>query len=97
MKQSGVILISNPDSGQQLQELPTVACVHCGFNWVPQPGSGKVRGWCTRCNGPVCGPGCAECVPKEQQMLNMEMGRAPRTPGPTQVNVPSVPWFSGGF
>lgn len=32
----------------------------------------KVRGFCLRCNGPICGPGCAECVPTEQLLENYE-------------------------
>lgn len=34
----------------------------------------KMRGWCSRCNGPVCGPACAECVPQERLLENMEQG-----------------------
>lgn len=36
----------------------------------------KVRGFCQRCNGYVCGPGCAKCVPTEQLLENYEKGRA---------------------
>lgn len=87
MKESGVIILSDPDSGRQLQEIPTIQCVHCSRHWVSQPGSGRIRGWCTRCNGPVCGPGCAECVPKERQLENMEAGLPANVPGPLQVPV----------
>lgn len=34
-----------------------------------------MRGWCMNCNGPLCGPGCAACVPTEQLLENYEKGR----------------------
>ncbi len=34
-----------------------------------------VRGFCLRCNGPICGPNCVECVPEEQLLENLEHGR----------------------
>jgi hypothetical protein len=27
------------------------------------------------CAGPVCGPGCAECIPTDLLLENMEQGR----------------------
>lgn len=56
----------------------TLRCVHCGGHWIMQPGSGRVRGFCTRCMGVVCGMRqCFSCVPEEQMLLNMEAaGRA---------------------
>lgn len=51
----------------------TLQCVHCGGHWIRQPGSGRVRGFCTRCQGVVCGErNCWECVPEELMLLNME-------------------------
>lgn len=45
-------------------ERDTLQCVHCMKHWVVQPGSGRRRGWCTRCNGPLCGAQeCFTCVP----------------------------------
>lgn len=91
MKPAGYVLTSDPDSGQQRQEIPAYQCVHCGFTWTPQPGSGIERGWCMKCNGPICGRGCADsCVPKEQQLLNIEAGLPANTPG--KIVVPSA-WF----
>lgn len=55
--------------------MATLRCVHCGGHWVPRPGSGIVRGYCTRCAGPVCGAACAACVPLEQMLDNIEKGR----------------------
>jgi hypothetical protein len=32
-----------------------------------------MRGFCTRCSGPVCGPDCAgQCIPQEQMLEAME-------------------------
>ena len=53
----------------------TLQCKHCGKHWIPQPGSGRVRGWCMNCHGPICGPGCATCVPEEALLENYEKGR----------------------
>lgn len=57
----------------------TVSCCHCGYTWVFQPGSGRRRGFCLRCNHITCGRECCErmgCVPQEQQIENMEAFRA---------------------
>lgn len=34
-----------------------------------------VRGFCPNCNGYVCGPQCAACVPEELYLENLEKGR----------------------
>jgi hypothetical protein len=52
----------------------TVQCVHCGRHWVAVKGSGKVRGWCFKCNGPFCGPGCTDCYPMEKRLTDYEKG-----------------------
>jgi hypothetical protein len=69
----GVITITEPD--KPVIEAATLCCCHCGKHWVPQPGSGRIRGFCQNCCGPVCGPGCADCVPVEQYLENIEQGR----------------------
>lgn len=33
------------------------------------------RWYCGKCNGPICGPGCAVCVPVEQLLENIERNR----------------------
>jgi hypothetical protein len=71
----GLITISDPGADKPLREIKTVQCVHCGGHWIPQPGSGRMRGWCQNCNGFVCGPQCAECVHVEQMLDNIENGR----------------------
>lgn len=76
---NGYLEARDPNSGKVVYEAATLRCVHCGGHWVPQPGSGRVRGFCARCNGPFCGPGCQKCVPAEQQLENMEAGIDART------------------
>lgn len=72
---SGHIFVSSHD-GPNLS-LDTIRCVHCGTHWVHQPGSGKVRGFCQKCNGFFCGPNCIECVPLEARLEIMEGTRNP--------------------
>ena len=86
-RQAGEITISDPGSDKPLSTEATLQCVHCGRHFRLQPGSGRVRGFCSRCNGPVCGPDCAECVPAEQQLENMEAGRPILTTRPLIVPV----------
>lgn len=61
------------DWGKRI-EGETVRCVHCGGHFLKSPGSGKLRGFCTRCNGFLCGPQCAECVPIEMYLERLEAG-----------------------
>lgn len=48
-----------------------------------------VRGFCLNCDGPICGPGCAACIPEEQMLENIEAGR-PTDHKPIRVNVPRL-------
>ncbi len=82
--QGGELVIIDPDM-DQTTSLPTIQCVHCGMHWVSQPGSGKTRGFCMRCNGPVCGKKCAVCVPFEKQLEAREAGQ------PWKSNLPGNP------
>ena len=82
-----MITLSDPESDRIIEQMPTLQCCHCGFTWAYQPGSGRIRGWCMKCHGPVCGPRCAECVPKERQLENIEAGRPLKTPSPAMVQV----------
>lgn len=75
MRESGTIIVVDPGTDKPLLEVGTLQCCHCGGHWIPAPGSGRIRGFCQRCHGPVCGPGCAECVPVEQYLENVEQGR----------------------
>lgn len=74
-RDAGLIIVSDPGADKPILEIGTVQCVHCGCHYPVRPGSGKIRGFCMRCNGPICGPGCAECVPTEQMLENIEKGR----------------------
>jgi hypothetical protein len=71
----GIATIYDPDADRPVLEQGTVQCVHCSGHFAVKPGSGKVRGWCHNCCGPVCGPQCAACVPFQQMLENMEKGR----------------------
>ena len=70
---SGYVVVTSPDGG--LEEADTLQCVHCGCHWKMEPGSGKIRGYCHSCAGPICGPKCKVCVPAEQRLENIEQGR----------------------
>ena len=83
----GLITFIDPGSDKMVQEIKTLQCVHCGGVWYPRPGSGRIRGWCMNCNGVVCGPGCAECIPTDLLLTNMEKGR-PLDFKPIIVSVP---------
>lgn len=63
--------------GKVVVEVETAQCVHCGGHFPLRPGSGRVRGYCANCAGPVCGPQCAACVPTEVLLENLEAGRDP--------------------
>lgn len=95
MKVSGEITICDPGKDRPLEMIPTAQCCHCGGMWEIRPGSGRIRGWCTKCQGPVCGPGCAECVPHERQLDNMEAGLPANTPGPVMVQSAGGVWMPG--
>lgn len=82
-------LIETYDSSDRPVAMDTLQCVHCGGHWVVKPGSGNVRGFCGRCNGFICGPGCERCVPTELLLENIEQGR-PLDFVPTTVNVPKL-------
>ncbi len=69
-------IIIDPDEPHEIH-MDTIQCVHCGGHWIPVNGSGKVRGFCTKCNGPFCGPACAECIPAEQFIELLEEGLHP--------------------
>jgi hypothetical protein len=54
----------------------TLTCCHCGYTWIPIKGSGKIRGFCTGCQGVTCGrPECDPCVPLEKKMELYEKGK----------------------
>ncbi|KKL79435.1 hypothetical protein LCGC14_2014890 [marine sediment metagenome] len=78
---AGTVLITDLESGPYEQTRDTVMCKHCQKHWVPQPGSGKQRGYCMRCRGVTCGKEACEtdCVPWELAIEIMEArGRVDR-------------------
>lgn len=76
MREAGIITVADPGMDRPILEAGTLQCCHCGAHWQIKPGSGNVRGFCFKCNGPVCGPNCAgKCRPAEQLLENIEAGR----------------------
>lgn len=74
-QKSGILLTSLLDGGPTVQQ-DTVNCRHCGRVWVWMPGSGRVRGWCSRCNGFTCGAvQCDQCQPLEAYLEALEAGK----------------------
>ena len=72
-KAKGYSSLFDPEGS--LQEWDTLQCVHCSGHFRVVPGSGKIRGFCFNCNGPICGPNCATCIPTELLLENIEKGR----------------------
>lgn len=51
----GTVIITDPTATQFTVERDTLMCMHCQGHWVVEPGSGRERGWCNSCRGPLCG------------------------------------------
>jgi hypothetical protein len=59
--------------GQQVAD--TLTCCHCGKMWIPIKGSGKLRGFCTKCGDVTCGLECQGlCIPMEKRLDLYEKG-----------------------
>lgn len=85
LKPAGVGIVSDPARPREEQS-DYRQCVHCQTVWKVEPGSGKMRGFCTKCNGSVCGPGCAECNGSFLKMCeDLEAGRKPGSRVVSQV------------
>lgn len=70
LRPKGNIVVAGPDG---TIEGDTLQCVHCGVHWVVRPGSGRRRGFCTKCGGPTCGrQGCEFCIPLEKKFEAIE-------------------------
>lgn len=54
----------------------TIQCVHCSAHWIPISGSGRQRGWCLHCKGPLCGQSLCmgSCIPLERRLEGWEQG-----------------------
>jgi len=70
---SGYVVVTSPEG--VVAEADTLQCVHYQQHFPVSPGSGMIRGYCARCNGPICGHKCQACVPAERQLSNIEQGR----------------------
>ena len=84
----GRMVFANPDGDKPILEVRTLQCCHCGGHFpanerltravtaaeakLAAKDGRTARGWCSRCCGPVCGPGCAECIPVEMLLENYE-------------------------
>lgn len=90
MKDCGHFTISDPGSDKPYAVVKTVQCCHCGAHFPFGPGYTKDRGFCFKCNGPICGARCLECVPMEAQLEIMEGTR-----NPTAVTVGGSLWIPG--
>lgn len=74
-KPHGTIIITDPDAPQEIHR-DTLQCCHCQRIWVVEPGSGKQRGFCLKCNQVTCGSKeCGECVPFEKKIELYEAGK----------------------
>ena len=91
-REHGELIIINPEI-DKTTSLPTYQCVHCGDHWIGRPGSGKTRGFCMNCDGPVCGKKCEVCIPFEKQLEAREAGQnwgenLPKNP--VSVSIPKL-------
>ncbi len=70
---AGAILFDGGSQSGWTVVSETVQCVHCQRHWSMEPGSGRERGWCRKCMGPICGAEpCFTCVPAEKMLEMME-------------------------
>lgn len=71
----GTIIITDPDLPHEVQR-DTLQCCHCQAIWIVSPGSGRRRGFCTKCNQVTCGAGtCGHCLPFEKKLELYEAGK----------------------
>ena len=71
------VTISDPETGTQ--EFDTLMCMHCQYHWRVIPGSGRKRGWCAPCNGPLCGKEqCLTSCKHFMTVIEEIEGRTPR-------------------
>src|SRR5678815_4811092 len=57
-------------------EFDYLQCSHCALQFRVEPGSGKKRGFCTRCNAVTCGAEkCDECIPWKKKFELIESGK----------------------
>jgi hypothetical protein len=89
---ASVAFVSGPDLARAA-EIEFVSCCHCGRQHPVRQSiellakGREVLGYCARCNGVHC-PSCAECVPAERQLENIEAGRSPLDVSRVTVAIP---------
>jgi hypothetical protein len=68
----GVLYVVHEDGRREERDILT--CAHCQYTWPLVPGSGRTRGWCRLCAGPLCGkrPCMTACVPYERMIERIE-------------------------
>ena len=73
-KPAGYGVFTNPDGSRR--EIETRMCQHCQMKWEYKPGSGTRRGYCSRCDGMLCGKDlCMRyCIPYMDRIEAMEKG-----------------------
>lgn len=61
-------------------ETDTLMCVHCQYHWRVVRGSGRQRGFCANCAGPVCGKyDCMNRCEHWEKKIEIMEGRNPTT------------------
>lgn len=87
--------VTHPDF-TRVGEIDYLSCCHCGALHPVAASLGQllqgrtVLGHCGRCNALHC-PECAECVPFERQLENVEAGRDRLDTSRVRVAFPDVP------
>jgi hypothetical protein len=68
----GVAYLLHADGRQEERDI--LICRHCQYTMVIVPGSGRRRGWCHRCAGPLCGKQrcMTQCEPFERWLEAVE-------------------------
>ena len=69
----GIITYTDRFEGTKLFEGDMRQCVHCQKIWTYKMGSGRLSGFCWRCNGYICDKrACLDCYPAEKRVEDME-------------------------
>ena len=73
-KWKGNLLVVDRFDGSRIEESDLRQCKHCQCLWKFEPGSGKLRGYCWKCAGHLCGKkACLEgCYPAMQRIDDSE-------------------------
>ncbi len=75
LRPHGVGILADPDLPHEVQR-DHLQCCHCQRVWVVEPGSGKKRGFCSKCNQVTCGAmECETCIPFEKKLELYEKGK----------------------